>query len=80
MQQLVTYAPSYSLLGVSKKEFKERIAKPLELFRVEETENLVSDFSNILIYDDEADKYYNVSLEESRGGAVPVFADAKELK
>ena len=78
---LITHAPSYSLLGVSTKEYIDRPAKRSEVFDSEnELWSPICNYDNALIYDKETDKYYNVSFSGTKNPAIPIFEKAKELK
>lgn len=78
---LITYAPSYSLLGVSTKEYIGKPEKPSEVFDSEkELWSPICNYDNALIYDEETNKYYNVSFSGTENPAIPIFEKAKELK
>lgn len=78
---LITYAPSYSLLGVSNNEYTTRPIKPNEVFKQEkDLYSSICSFDNALIYNSEAQKYYNVRFKSSGKPIIPIFTEAKELE
>lgn len=78
---LITYAPSYSLLGVDTEAYTAKPDKPDEVFRSEEELwSPICNYDNALIYNEKADKYYNVSFKSTKNPTIPMWETAKELK
>lgn len=80
-QQLETYKSSYKLLGSSENEYTTKPSAPNELFRPVDMNYPLCTFKpNALIYNSDADKYYNVKYECDDKKVMPTFTEAKELK
>ncbi len=80
-QQLETYKSNYKLLGASENEYTTKPSSPNQLFRdVDMNYPLCTFKPNALIYNSDADKYYNVKYECDDKKTTPTFTEAKELK
>ncbi len=80
-QQLQTYNSSYKLLGSSENEYTTKPTAPNELFRPVDMNYPLCTFKpNALVYNSDADKYYNVKYECDDKKVMPTFTEAKELK
>ncbi|NBH13199.1 hypothetical protein D3Z36_03135 [Lachnospiraceae bacterium] len=81
MQMLVTtYKPEYIIYGVAKDEYTVRPGQIDETLTTEKEQDLpVCNYNNVLLYDEKADRFYNVKFEEKGSLAIPNFTEAKEL-
>ena len=80
-QQLATYKSTYKLLGSSENEYTTKPSAPNNLFRAVDMNYPICTFKpNALIYNSDADKYYNVKYEFDDKKVMPTFTEAKELK
>ncbi len=80
-QQLATYKSTYKLLGSSENEYTTKPSAPNNLFRAVDMNYPICTFKpNALIYNSDADKYYNVKYECDDKKVMPTFTEAKELK
>lgn len=80
-QMLVTtYMPDYIIYGVSVDEYTVRPGQIDETFTTEKEQDLpICNFDNVLLYDEKADRFYNVKFKEKGNPVVPNFTEAKEL-
>ena len=80
-QMLVTtYMPEYTIFGVSAEEYTARPSQTDETLTSEKEQDLpICNYDNVLLYDEEADRFYNVKFEEKGKPVIPDFTEAKEL-
>jgi len=80
-QMLVTtYMPEYIIYGVSIDEYTVRPGQIDETLTTEKEQDLpICNYNNMLLYDEKADRFYNVKFEEKGSPAIPNFTEAKEL-
>lgn len=80
VQMLVTtYAPEYTVLGVSADAYTVRPGQMDETLTAEEQVLPICNFNYALLYDEKTDKFYNVKFEEKGGPTIPDFIKANEL-
>ena len=77
---VTTYVPEYTVFGVSADAYTVRPCKIDETLTTEKEQDLpICNFDYVLIYDEKADKFYNIKFEEKGKPVIPKFTDAKEL-
>ena len=77
---VTTYVPEYTVFGVSADAYTVRPGKIDETLTTEKEQDLpICNFNYVLIYDEKADKFYNIKFEEKGKPVIPKFTDAKEL-
>ncbi len=76
---LDTYS-SYSLLNASDNEFTTKPQEPKSLFSYGASTGGMCGYNNILIYSEDGDSYYSVSMSCEKVDSVPNFENATELK
>lgn len=77
---VTTYAPEYTVFGVSADAYTVRPGKIDENLTTEKEQDLpICNFDYILIYDEKTDKFYNVKFVEKGKPVIPDFIEAKEL-
>ena len=65
VQMLVTtYAPEYTVLGVSADAYTVRPGQMDEILTAEEQDLPICNYGYVLLYDEKTDKFYNVKFEE----------------
>ena len=80
VQMLVTtYAPEYTVFGVSADAYTVRPGQMDETLTAEEQVLPICNFNYALLYDEKTDKFYNVKFEEKGGPTIPDFIKANEL-
>ncbi len=80
VQMLVTtYAPEYTVFGVSADAYTVRPGQMDETLTAEEQDLPICNFDYALLYDEKTDKFYNVKFEEKGGPTIPDFIKANEL-
>ena len=81
VQMLVTtYAPEYTVFGVSAEAFTVRPGQMDETLTAEKEQDLpICNFEYALLYDEKTDKFYNVKFEGKGKPVIPDFIEAKEL-
>jgi len=81
MQILVTtYMPEYIIYGISIDEYTARPGQIDETLTTEKEQDLpICSYNNVLLYDEKADRFYNVKFEEKGSPVIPNFTEAKEL-
>ncbi|EOS45397.1 DUF5301 domain-containing protein [Lachnospiraceae bacterium JLR.KK009] len=80
VQMLVTtYAPEYTVFGVSAHAYTVRPGQMDETLTAEEQVLPICNFNYALLYDEKTDKFYNVKFEEKGGPTIPDFIKANEL-
>lgn len=80
VQMLVTtYAPEYTVLGVSADAYTVRPGQMDETLTAEEQDLPICNFDYALLYDEKTDKFYNVKFEEKGRPTIPDFIKANEL-
>lgn len=80
VQMLVTtYAPEYTVFGVSADAYTVRPGQMDETLTAEEQDLPICNFDYALLYDEKTDKFYNVKFEGKGKPVIPDFIEAKEL-
>ena len=81
VQMLVTtYAPEYTVFGVSAEAYTVRPGQMDETLTAEKEQDLpICNFDYALLYDEKTDKFYNVKFEGKGKPVIPDFIEAKEL-
>ena len=80
VQMLVTtYAPEYTVLGVSADAYTVRPGQMDEILTAEEQDLPICNYGYVLLYDEKTDKFYNVKFEEIGRPTIPAFIKANEL-
>ena len=80
VQMLVTtYAPEYTVFGVSADAYTVRPGQMDETLTAEEQDLPICNFDYALLYDEKTDKFYNVKFEEKGRPTIPDFIKANEL-
>lgn len=81
VQMLVTtYAPEYTVFGVSAEAYTVRPGQMNETLTAEKEQDLpICNFDYALLYDEKTDKFYNVKFEGKGKPVIPDFIEAKEL-
>lgn len=80
-QMLVTtYAPEYTIFGVSAEAYTARPGQMDEALTTEKEQDLpICNFGYLLLYDNKTDKFYNVKFGKKGEPVIPDFTEAKEL-
>ncbi len=80
-QMLVTtYMPEYMIYGVSIDEYTVPPGQIDETLTTEKEQDLpICNYANVLLYDEKADRFYNVKFKEKGSPVIPDFTEAKEL-
>ena len=80
VQMLVTtYAPEYTVFGVSADAYTVRPGQMDETLTAEEQDLPICNFDYALLYDEKTDKFYNVKFEGKGKPVIPKFTEAKEM-
>lgn len=80
VQMLVTtYAPEYTVFGVSADAYTVRPGQMDETLTAEEQDLPICNFDYALLYDEKTDKFYNVKFEGKGKPVIPKFTEAKEI-
>ena len=80
VQMLVTtYAPEYTVFGVSADAYTVRPGQMDEILTAEEQDLPICNYGYVLLYDEKTDKFYNVEFEGKGKPVIPDFTEAKEL-
>ena len=76
---VTTYAPEYTVLGVSADAYTVRPGQMDEILTAEEQDLPICNYGYVLLYDEKTDKFYNVKFEEIGRPTIPAFIKANEL-
>lgn len=77
---MTTYAPEYTVFGVSAEAYTVRPGQMDETLTAEKEQDLpICNFDYALLYDEKTDKFYNVKFEGKGKPVIPDFIEAKEL-
>ncbi len=76
---MTTYAPEYTVFGVSTDAYTVRPGQMDETLTAEEQDLPICNFDYALLYDEKTDKFYNVKFEGKGKPVIPDFIEAKEL-
>ena len=76
---MTTYAPEYTVFGVSSDAYTVRPGQMDETLTAEEQDLPICNFEYALLYDEKTDKFYNVKFEGKGKPVIPDFIEAKEL-